>query len=268
VFGPGATAANVNSRRPYLPGTIGAATVLSSIFNSDYNGLQVSAERRGSTISGKAYYSFGRGYDDVDFQGGGLPGVQNALRLADERARTGSDRTHSLVLSGVWKVDYLKNSSSPVRWLTRDWTVSTIITLQTGTPMTIASGQDRNLDGLTNDRADLVGDPSVDLGQSRDVLIEGWFNTAAFAQPALGTNGNSGRNIIDGPGYRNVDLGLFRDVRLGGRTILQFRLEATNLINLVNLNNPGLSLAAPATFGKIRSAKNMRQIQLGARVSF
>ena len=134
--------------------------------------------------------------------------------------------------------------------------------------MSIASGQDRNLDGLTNDRADLVGDPSVDLGQSRDVLIEGWFNTAAFAQPALGTNGNSGRNIIDGPGYRNVDLGLFRDVRLGGRTILQFRLEATNVINLVNLNNPGLSLAAPATFGKIRSAKNMRQIQLGARVSF
>ena len=86
VFGPGATAANVNTRRPYLPGTIGAANVLSSIFSSDYNGLQVSAERRGSRLSGKAYYSFGRGYEDVDFQGGGLPGVQNATRLADERA--------------------------------------------------------------------------------------------------------------------------------------------------------------------------------------
>ena len=54
-------------------GTV-AATVLSSIFTSDYNGLQLSAERRGARLSGKAYYSFGRGYEDVDFQGGGLPG--------------------------------------------------------------------------------------------------------------------------------------------------------------------------------------------------
>ena len=57
----------------------------SSIFGSDYNGLQLSAERRGSKLTGKAYYSFGRGYEDVDFQGGGLPGVQNATRLGAER---------------------------------------------------------------------------------------------------------------------------------------------------------------------------------------
>jgi carboxypeptidase family protein len=268
VLTPTATAANVNSRRPYLPGTIGAATVLSSIFGSDYNGLQLSAERRGSHLSGKAYYSFGRGYDDVDFQGGGLPGVQNATRLADERARTAADRTHMFSLSGVWKIEYFKDAAPVLRALARDWTVSAIMILQSGTPLTIASGQDRNLDGVTNDRADIVGDPSVDHGQARDVLIEGWFNTAAFAQPALGTNGNSGRNIIDGPGYRNVDLGLFRDVRVKGRSAVQFRLEATNVFNIVNLNNPGTSLSAPATFGKIRSAKNMRQIQLGARLSF
>src|SRR5205085_11162223 len=132
---PGATTANVNSRRPYLPGTIGAANVLSSIFSSDYHGLQLSAERRGSRLSGKAYYSFGRGYEDVDFQGGGLPGVQDATRLAAERARNSNDRTHSLVLSGIFKVDYLRTSTSPVRFLTRDWTVSAIATFQTGTPL-------------------------------------------------------------------------------------------------------------------------------------
>ena len=54
VFSSTATTANVNARRPYLPGTIGQATVLSSIFASDYNGLQVSAERRGSRLTGKA----------------------------------------------------------------------------------------------------------------------------------------------------------------------------------------------------------------------
>jgi hypothetical protein len=268
VFGAGATAANVNTRRPYLPGTIGAANVLSSIFGSDYNGLQLTAERRGARFSGKAYYSFGRGYEDVDFQGGGLPGVQNATRLADERSRTSADRTHTFTLSGVWKVDYFKDSSSVFGRLAQDWTVSAIVILQTGTPLTIGAGQDRNLDGLTNDRADLVGNPEVDHGRSRDELIEGWFNVAAFANPALGTNGSSGRSIVDGPGYQNVDLGIFRDVRLKGRSSFQFRIEATNVFNIVNLMNPGVNLAAPALFGKIRSARNMRQVQLGARVSF
>jgi hypothetical protein len=268
LFGPGATAANVNSRRPYLPGTIGAANVLSSIFGSDYNGLQLSAERRGARVSGKAYYSFGRGYEDVDFQGGGLPGVQNSMRLGDERARTSADRRHSFVLSGVWRVDYLRNSPARLSALAHDWTLSAIVTLQSGTPLTITAGQDRNLDGLTNDRADLVGDPQLDSGRPRDQLIEGWFNVAAFGNPALGTNGTSGRSIVDGPGYRNVDLGVFRDVPLKGRSVFQFRVEATNVFNIVNLNNPGTNLSAAATFGTIRSARNMRQIQLGARVSF
>jgi hypothetical protein len=268
VLTPGATTTNVNARRPYLAGTIAAANVLSSIFTSDYNGLQLNAERRGARVSGKAYYTFGRGYEDVDFQGGGLPGMQNPTRLADERARTSADRTHTFGLSGVWKIDYLRSSSSVLSRLAHDWTVSAIVTLQTGAPLTIGAGQDRNLDGLTNDRADLVGPPELDHGRPRGELIEGWFNVAAFANPALGTNGSSGRSIVDGPGYRNVDLGVFRAVPLRGRSMVQFRLEATNVFNIVNLNNPGTNLGAPATFGKIRSARAMRQIQLGARVSF
>jgi hypothetical protein len=217
---------------------------------------------------GKAYYSFGRGYEDVDFQGGGLPGVQNATKLGAERARNSNDRTHSLVLSGVFKIDYFRDSSSFWSVLARDWTVSAIATFQTGLPLTIAAGTDRNFDGLTNDRADLVGNPELDHGRPREELIEGWFNTAAFAVPSVGTDGSAGRNILDGPAYRNVDLGIFRDVPLKGRSMFQFRVEATNVFNIVNLMNPGLSLNAPATFGKIRAARNMRQIQLGARVSF
>src|SRR5207253_5718665 len=123
------------------------------------------------------------------------------------------------------------DSASVLSWLARDWTLSAVVTLQTGTPLTISAGQDRNLDGVTNDRADLVGNPELDHGRPRDELIEEWFNVAAFANPALGTNGSSGRNIIDGPGYRNVDLGVFRDVRLKGRSMVQFRVEATNVLN-------------------------------------
>ena len=268
VFGPGATTANVNARRPYQPGIIGQARVLESIFSSDYHALQLSGERRGARFSAKAYYTFGKALEDVDYQGGGLPAVQNSNRLGLERGRTSADRTHSFVFSGIWQLDYLENAAPAVRALLNDWTVSTIVTLQSGTPLTITSGQDRNFDGLTNDRADLVGDPALDSGRPREELIELWFNTAAFAQPAIGQDGTASRSIVEGPGYRNVDLGVFRDIRLMGRAALQLRLEATNVLNFVNLQNPGTSLNAPATFGKIRSARDMRRIQMGARVSF
>jgi carboxypeptidase family protein len=268
LFGPGATAANVNARRPYLPGTIGAARVLQSTFKSDYHGLQLSGERRGTHFSAKAYYSFGKALEDVDYQGGGLPAVQNSNRPELERARTSADRTHSFVLSGIWKIDYFKESKGVAKALFNDWTISTIVTLQTGTPLTIGSGQDRNLDGLTNDRADIIGDPKLDRGRPREELIEQWFNTAAFAQPALGKDGTASRSIVVGPGYRNVDLGVFRDIGLAGRSVLQIRVEATNVLNFVNLVNPGTGLNAPATFGKIRTARDMRRIQLGARFSF
>ena len=268
VFGPGATTANVNARRPYQPGIIGSARVLESTFTSDYHALQLSAERRGSHFSAKAYYTFGKALEDVDYQGGGLPAVQNSNRIELERARTSADRTHNFTLSAIWRADYFKGSKSFAKALLSDWTLSTIVTLQSGTPLTITSGIDRNLDGVTTDRPDLIGDPNLDAGRPREELIEQWFNTAAFAQPALGADGTAGRSIVVGPGYRNVDVGVFRDIGLAGRSVLQIRVEATNVLNFVNLSNPGLSLNAPATFGKIRTARDMRRIQLGARLSF
>ena len=268
VMAPGASAANRNARRPYLPGTIAAANVLESIFASDYNGMQLSAERRGNRLSFKAYYTFGKALEDVDFQVGGLPTVLNSNRLELERGRASSDRRHNFVLSSVFRPDFFKDSGPVVSALLDGWTVSTIVTLQSGSPLTITAGQDRNFDGINNDRANLVGDPELAGGRPREEAIEAWFNVAAFASPAAGTDGTAGRNIIEGPPLRTVDLGVFRDFGLVGRTSLQFRLEATNVFNIVNLQNPGTNLNAPSTFGKIRTARDMRRIQLGARFSF
>jgi hypothetical protein len=269
VYGPGATAANVNTRRPYLPGTIGAARVLESTFASDYHALQMSAERRGSRWSMKAYYTFSKALEDIDYQGGGLPAVQNSNRIELERARTSNDRTHAFTLSGIWNINYLDETKSAyMRAFLNGWTASAIITLQSGQPMTITAGQDRNFDGLTTDRADLVGNPTLDSGRPREEAIEEWFNRAAFALPAVGTDGSGGRNIVEGPGLKNVDFGLFRDVPLGGRAMLQLRLEATNMFNFVNLNNPDLGLNNAALFGRIRTARDMRRVQVGGRVSF
>ena len=268
VFGPGATTANVNARRPYQPGVLGQARVLESIFTSDYHGLQLTAEKRGARFSAKAYYSLGKAVEDVDYQGGGLPAVQNSNRIDLERARTSADRTHSFTLSGIWQIGYFDDSSPIVRALLNDWTISTIVTLQSGTPLTITAGQDRNFDGNTNDRADLIGEPALDSGRPREELIEEWFNVAAFGLPEIGTDGSAPRSVVNGPGVKNVDLGVLRDIPLRGRMVAQFRIEATNVLNFVNLDNPGTNRGAAATFAKIRSAREMRRIQLGVRLSF
>jgi hypothetical protein len=78
--------------------------------------------------------------------------------------------------------------------------VSAVVTLQTGTRSPSPPGQDRNLDGLTNDRAGSDRrSPSSTTAVRANEVIEGWFNVAAFANPALGTNGSAGRSIVDGP---------------------------------------------------------------------
>ena len=268
VFNSTATTANVNLRRPYQPGVLAAVRVLESIFASDYHALQMSAEKRGARFSAKAYYTYGNAKEDVDYQGGGLPAVQNSNRIDLERGRTSADRRHVFTFSGIYVANHFADASPVVRGLLNDWTISTIVRLQSGAPFTVSAGVDRNFDGLTNDRADINGDPKLDAGRRREELIENWFNTAVFSLPAIGADGTARRNIIDGPGIRNVDLGVFRDMRLLGPTRLQVRVEATNVFNIVNLMNPGATLNAPATFGKIRSARDMRTIQLGARLSF
>jgi hypothetical protein len=94
-----------------------------------------------------------------------------------------------------------------------------------------------------------------------------WFNTAAFVLPAVGADGNSGRNILDNPGVKNADVALFRDFRIRERMTLQARAEFTNAFNIVNLGSPTANMNSSA-FGTIRTARAMRQTQLGLRITF
>jgi len=153
--------------------------------------------------------------------------------------------------------------------LLSDWQVSGIVTLQSGRPFTVALLQEidnsntgrANLGFGNNDRPNVVGDPA--LG---DPSADRWFDTGAFVFPAFGTFGSSGRNTVDGPGYQNVNLAVMKHVPLGGSK-LQFRLEAFNLFNRTNFNQPDNFLGSP-TFGQILSAQSPRRVQLGAKVLF
>ena len=184
-----------------------------------------------------------------------------------ERGRADSDRKHNFVMSTIWKIDYFNDWHPAARAILGGWSLSAIASLRSGRPLTITNGSDANLDGNNNDRANLIGDPVLDPNRPRNEVVAAWFNTAAFALVPVGQNGTSGRNIIDGPGLKNVDLGIFRDFNFTERIKLQFRAEATNAFNIVNLNNPVLGRNS-STFGTITTASTMREIQLGLRLTF
>ena len=266
IFGPGATTSNFDQRRPYAGYTdIG---VLKSVANSAYHGLELTGEKRLSkNFSVRGYYAFGKGIEDYDMQSGTREYPMNSSRFKLDRGRTGNDVTHRSVISGIWQIDYLRGAHPVVRHTLNDWTFSGIAYFFGGSPLTVTAGDDMNRDGQGNDRADLVGDPWMDPNRSRAETTAKWFNTAAFVRPAAGADGNAGRNIFDGPGRKSFNLGLFRNFSIREGMKLQFRLEATNALNMVNLGNPATALNS-ATFGQIRSARPMREAQLGMRLSF
>ena len=271
VYGPGATSGNVNARRPIQPqpNTYAVINDIESTVNNAYHGLQISAERRMSRhVSFKSFYIFSKALEGANLAGAnGATGWQNANNQWEDRGRTNSDRRHNFLISAIWDIDYLKGSNSWLRGVCNGWRLSAIVSARSGTPLTITAGSDINLDGINNDRANLAGDPDLDPNRPRTDVIKGWFDIKAFAKPAAGQDGTAGRNILDRPGSKNVDLGFFRDFHLREKATLQFRWELTNAFNLVNLGGPNTTWSSNA-FGTITSAGAMRQMQLGLRLSF
>jgi hypothetical protein len=268
VFRAGATTGNVNARRPILPGQLSVISLVESITNSSYHGLQLTTEKRlTSNVSFKAFYTFGKALDTAGSQSDTSDSVQNFNNIRADRGRADSDRRHNFVMSGIWRINYFNGWHRAARAVVGGWSLSAIVSLRSGRPLTITNGSDANLDGNNNDRANLVGDPVLDHNRPRNEVVSRWFNTAAFAAVPVGTNGTSARNFIDGPGLKNVDLGIFRDFNMTERFKLQFRAEATNAFNIVNLNNP-VTARNSAQFGQIRDARTMREIQLGLRLTF
>ena len=266
VFGPGATTSNFDQRRPYA-GYSDIGT-LKSVANGAYHGLELNVDKRMSrNVSFKGYYSLGKGIEDYDMQSGTREYPQNSTKFKLDRGRTGNDVTHRFVLSGIWEIDYLHSAHRVLRSAANGWTVSGIVSFLGGSPLTVTAGDDINRDGSSNDRADLIGDPYLSPGRPQSEKLAKWFNTAAFVRPVFGTDGNAGRNILDGPGRKTMNLGIFRGFQLREGMKLQLRIEATNALNTVNLSNPATALNA-AAFGQIRSARNMREAQAGLRLSF
>jgi len=180
----------------------------------------------------------------------------------------GCDVRNRFALSSVYDIPALRKQEW-VRLVTEDWHLSTIYQVQSGMPFTISVfGDTANSGTVLGEnpiRANVTGQPV--FGPGTHTSAE-WFNPGAFAVPPAFTYGNAGRNSVYGPPMQTLDFALARAFRISERANFQFRAEAFNALNKVNLGTPNRFVNTPQ-FGTITMAMTPgREIQLSARVSF
>jgi outer membrane receptor protein involved in Fe transport len=262
IFGaPGQT---LDERRPLFP-IFASVTNQSSDARSQYHALQLSLNKRFSRgFSILSNYTWSKLLDNASSDG---DGPSNPFDLDANWGLSDFDLEHRFVTSFIWQLPDLAERHAWMRHVLGGWQTNGIITLESGSPFSIASGRDNSQSGVNRDRADLVGDPDLDTGRPRGELVARYLNTDAFRVNAPGTFGNSGRNILRGPGFASVDFGLVKNVRLMRGHAVQFRTEIFNLFNRVHLGNP-VNNASARNFGQIISAGSPRVIQLALKYSF
>jgi hypothetical protein len=278
-----ATSSNVDNRRPFYSVGVGGNTYLITNQTASYHSFQISGTRpmtRNLLLNG--FYVWSHAIQSSNESAVGLMTAQDFNNLWEEKGPMDADRRHISNISAVWKLDYYTGSNSLVKQVANGWTISPIYYLQSGNPVEITTGSNNNLDSSNHNRPNLVPGANVSLDSHRcrvcgsNSVTSQWFNTAAFTPNGPGAvggigpggaDGNVSRDFLRGPGYRNVDLGILRDIHIWEGTVLQLRGEATNVFNIVSLSNPTANLSSGDN-GKIKSAATPRLLQFGARLTF
>jgi hypothetical protein len=275
----------IQPRRPYPD--FNQMLFTSPDSNSTYNALQTKVTKRFSNgFSLLAAWTFAKSIDDNEGDEGFGGGIGNGNPQDDnrrwlDRARAVNDARNRFVISYIWELPVGKgkhflDTGGVANAVLGGWQISGITQVQSGFPFTVTSTDFSN-SGSTNPRPDRTC-----FGNGSKTVNE-WFNTSCFTTAALQADlsagtprfGDSGRNILSGPAYRNWDFAMLKNFPLSERMNLEFRFEMYNMWNYVNFgsNNGnysgiGHNANSPATFGVLQSAGSPRDIQFGLKLSF
>ncbi len=232
----------------------GNVRTLSSVASSWYDSLQVSARRTSANFSYLAAYTWGHALNDSPGpfpapNAPAVPTIQNDLGV--DKGNADYDVRQRFTFAATYLLPFAKDNR-----ILGGWSLNAILTLQTGNWFSVYGD---------NTRADLVTGQDPNSGPKTSAE---WFNTAAFASPSSPYD-RSGRNIVVGPGFRNLDLSLFKTFRLKGSSALEIRLESFNLFNHPQYAIPG-QFFGDANFGRVTQTlqNSERQFQFAARLTF
>jgi Carboxypeptidase regulatory-like domain len=241
-------------------------------FGSWYDGGALRVERRFSRgLSFLLSYTYSKNIDYVDNLSSGNVGGQvtsNPTRFnaALNRGLAGFDLRHVLVFSFVWDIP-ARTQHRLLDAVIAGWQMSNIVTFHSGLPYSVFVGSDieqiGTIGGRYTEYPNLVGNPAL----SNQTPAQ-WFNTSAFASPALGTVGNAGRNILHSDSLIDDDLAISKNWQIRERARFELRGEFFNLFNNVNFGFPG-QIVGTVQFGTVSSTLNSgRQVQVAAKIHF
>jgi hypothetical protein len=270
---------------PQFTGFAAAAPTLGA---SNYNSLQLTAHRSfGHAGNIVGVYTWSKLMSNTDTLTAWLNssspadqyGAQDAYNLHAEHSVSSNNYPNDFVLSYVVDLpfgrgrSYLRDLNPIANGVFGGWTLSGITTYISGQPLSLAS-ENTTLSadfGAGTPRPDVVPNCSKQISGSPSSRINEWFNTACFTQPDSFGFGNAPRNdsAITAAGVANWDIGLAKSFPLWKESrILQFRAEAFNVANHVQMGVPGETLGS-GTFGVISSQANFPRIfQFSGRINF
>ncbi|HZR23289.1 MAG TPA: carboxypeptidase-like regulatory domain-containing protein [Vicinamibacterales bacterium] len=264
---------SVNLARPYLG--YGAITLRTTTARSNYWGILTSFRHdAGAAGLVTLNYTLSRNRTDSTNDRDSIDLPQNPLDLAAEYADARTDRRHIFTANYVYMLPFFKDSSNAaLKAVLGGWQIAGLTTLESGQPVPRISVSTNGF--LRGNRANLVGDPGA--GDQSGLF---WFNPNAYAPPADGTYGNSGRQEFRQPGLSRTDLSLSKNFMFNGTQRIQLRADFINAFNqtewfadpsangLDNTCTTSLTTCNTPldTFGQILSTHNPREIQLGLKL--
>lgn len=269
INGPGSP----NNRRPLAQYTHAPVSEFGPWNRSHYAGVSTSVRKRFSSgVQFSSTFTYGKSMDlfnqAIDVCDGCNEGIQNSYDLNSLMAPSDQDIALRYTFAGTWDLPFGRGRRFVSQgWggaLLGAWQIDAIYAAQSGYPFTPVLSFDNANAGTTSwpDR--------TCSGQSSNPTLTQWFNTSCFVVPPQYQFGNTGRNILRGPGSNNLDFGLHRAFRIpvGEATSLQFRAEAFNAFNHPQFGQPGNTVGTPS-FGKISSTStDNREIRLALRLVF
>ncbi|MGB8985377.1 MAG: TonB-dependent receptor, partial [Candidatus Sulfotelmatobacter sp.] len=235
----------------------GSIASINSGVDSNYNAAQITLTKRMTHgFSFLTNFTWARELDDFA-PAGGSPYLTNSCSCGRyfDYGPSDDDLNKTFKANGEYVVPRV-GVPKAVDKIVNGWELSGTVGWQTGFPFSIFSGQDNSLSGMLGDRADLavssVQQAILGSGRSHAAQVQEWFNTSAFVPNAIGTFGDTGKNILRGPRYFDADLAAVKNAQITERVAMEFRAEFFNAFNNVNFGRPDGNLAdLGATFGEI-----------------
>ena len=242
---------------------------------SHYDSLTVKLEKRASHgLSGLVAYTYGKSLDDTSGDSDFASFTQDDNNPQADYGVSDFSIRQTLVVSGIYQLPFGEgrpylSTGGITNAIVGGWDVAAIVTLATGNPFTVLSAEDYSNTGSLSPRPDRTCG-----GQGMKAKTD-WFDTSCFTTTALAQDfangtprfGESGRNILTGPGTFGQDVSLIKRFNLPERVHAEFRGEFFNALNHTNLALPNATLGAFG-YNEIFTANAAREIQLGLKLSF